>query len=145
MRGLAVFCVCLGLAHAAHADRGQEPVGRWLTQDHEGVIAIEPCGKSLCGSVVGMDAPFAADGRLVTDPQGRLQCGLRILHQSVETRPGLWKGIITNPNDGTDWRCEFWMVGDTLHLRGYVLIPLLGQTQIWTRYGGVPGANCRMG
>lgn len=130
---------------SAWADPPHEPIGRWLTQDHEGIVEIEPCGESLCGRVVGMDAPFAADGRPVTDPQGRPQCGLVILHESREAQPGLWQGVITNPDDGADWRCELWMVGDALHLRGYVLVPLLGKTQIWTRYDGPVRPDCRMG
>jgi hypothetical protein len=31
-----------------------------------------------------------------------------------------------------------------LHLRGYVLVPLLGSTQVWTRYAGQPTADCHM-
>jgi hypothetical protein len=31
-----------------------------------------------------------------------------------------------------------------LKLRGYFLIPSLGQTQTWTRFPGVPPAGCRM-
>ena len=132
-------------ATAALADRPQEPIGRWLTQDHDGVIEIGPCGDGLCGRLVGMDAPLGTDGRPVTDPQGQPQCGLTILRESGEAQPGLWQGHIVNPNDGTDWRCEFWMVGDTVHLRGYLLVPLLGKTQVWTRYGGPIGPDCRMG
>lgn len=143
-RFLPVVLAYLAMASMARAERAQEVVGHWLTQDHEGVVAIEPCGEGLCGRVVGMDAPFAADGRPVTDRQGRPQCGLGILQESIETQPGLWHGVITNPNDGTDWRCEFWIVGDTLHLRGYVLVPLLGQTQVWTRYAGALQPDCRM-
>lgn len=134
---------CLSLN--ARADTEQEPFGQWLTQDREGVVAIQPCGDQICGRIVGMDSPFDSTGRPVTDPQGRPQCGLTILHDTREAHPGVWHGTITNPNDGTDWRCEFWMVGNTIHLRGYVLVPLLGKTQVWTRYTGSARPDCGIG
>lgn len=144
MRYIGILIFLSGLTSAAHADRPQEPFGQWLTQDGEGVITIEPCGAGICGRITGMDSPSDSLGRPVTDPQGKPQCGLTILRETQEAQPGLWQGTITNPNDGTNWRCEFWMVGETIHLRGYILFPLLGKTQVWTRYAGSVRPDCGM-
>ena len=122
------------------------PIGQWLTEDHGGVIDIAPCGGALCGRIVGMSEPVEANGKPKTDNQGRPKCGLTILHQTVQTEPGEWAGKITNPDDGSDWNCVLSVdAAGRLHLRGYVLLPVLGQTQIWTPYAGRIGAECRIG
>ena len=147
----AIAAILSGICSPALADRQDEPIGRWLTQDRGGVIEILPCamrpggGPGLCGRVVGMDEPFDAAGRPVVDSTGQRQCGLWILDGARESQDGLWRGTILNPNDGSRWRCEVWMTGQTLHLRGYVVVPLLGRTQVWTRYTGPLGRDCRIG
>jgi uncharacterized protein (DUF2147 family) len=133
-----------GVGPVAHGEPG--PVGRWLTEDRGGVIEIFSCGAALCGRIVGMAEPVRSDGKPQTDNQGRPKCGLTILHDAVSTETGQWAGRITDPDDGSDWNCTLSVDADgRLHLRGYVLLPLLGQTQIWTRYSGPLGGDCRMG
>jgi uncharacterized protein (DUF2147 family) len=129
-----------GLAGAAST-----PVGTWLTEDHKGVIAIAPCGGGLCGRIVGMSEPLRPDGSRPVDNQGRPQCGLTILQAAAGDQPGQWQGKITDPLDGSVWNCELSLDGEgRLHLRGYVLLPLLGQTQLWTPYTGHVTQDCRM-
>jgi uncharacterized protein (DUF2147 family) len=143
------------MASAARADMSQ--TGRWLTQDRGGVIDIYHCEASpprrdraaasaLCGRIAGLSEPLKPDGTVPADSSGHPKCGLTILHDAVQSEPGMWTGRITNPDDGTSWHCEFW-VDDLgrLHLRGYVLVPLLGQTQTWTPYAGSLSSDCRMG
>jgi uncharacterized protein (DUF2147 family) len=150
---LAVFAFLLavgllgwpaGPAQAQTQSR-HSPVGRWLTQDGDGVIEIYACGGALCGRIVGMSDLSRADGGPIVDKQGRRQCGLTILRETAQTDTHVWEGRITNPDDGSTWTCEFWVESDGLHLRGYVLLPVLGQTQIWRPYTGRLEPNCRMG
>jgi uncharacterized protein (DUF2147 family) len=129
----------------APAAAAPAPVGRWLTEDRGGVIEIFPCAAALCGRIVGMTEPLRPDGKPQTDSAGQPKCGLTILHDAIETEPGQWSGRITDPDDGSDWHCVLSVDAQgRLHLRGYVLLPLLGQTQIWTPYSGRLGADCRM-
>jgi uncharacterized protein (DUF2147 family) len=140
-RLLVALTLAIGLSAIAHAQTisGRPPVGLWLTEDHEGVIHIAPCGQNLCGSIAGENAT-AADGPPVP---GR--CGLHIL-TVAPSRPGIWDGHITNPEDGRVWNVQIWQDTDSkLHLRGYIGLPLFGATQIWTRYGGRLSADCAMG
>lgn len=133
------------VAASAWADQrmGSSPLDRWLTQDREGVIEIAVCGVELCGRIVGMDAPAKADGRQVVDVNGVPQCGLTIMHVAADST-GRWSGHIIDPDTGRTWRCALWVdERNRLNLRGYVLVPALGQTQFWTRFDGVPGADCR--
>ena len=134
----------LGMLICGGAQAQSSAVGNWLTEDRSGVIAIAPCGASLCGRIVGMDAPRRADGSPDRDPAGHAFCGLSILRADPSS-PGVWDGHIINPNDDSSWTCRLTLADDgTLHLRGYVLLPMLGRTQIWTRYPGTPGAGCAM-
>ncbi len=125
------------------------PVGRWLTQDKEAVIAIEPCGTALCGRVVGVtldhpDDPFPLDN------EGHSQCGLTIIRGGVpdgEQANGeqVWAIRITDPRDGKVYRARMWLDEQRrLHVRGYIGVPLLGRTQIWTPFRAFIGENCRL-
>ena len=144
LKGLALLAL-LGASAPPAAAQSAAPVGEWLTGGGDGVIAIAPCGAELCGRIVGMSQTVRPDGTRPTDPQGRPQCGLTILHAAAADTPGRWRGEITNPDDGSVWRCELWLDGSgRLHLRGYVLLPALGRTQVWTAYAGRLAPDCRM-
>jgi len=57
-----------------------------------------------------------------------------------------WHGNILDPQTGKNYDATIWspQVG-VLKLRGYILgMPLLGETQTWTRYGGLVGRDCKM-
>lgn len=121
-----------------------EPVGLWLTQDHDGVIAIEPCGDALCGRIAGvfLDHP---DDRMPVDYRGVSQCNLPLIAGARRIQPNLWKGRITHPRSGDTFGVEFRLDprGD-LALRGFFGVPLLGHTQTWTRYTGPMSPDCRL-
>ena len=116
----ALLVAGLGRTVPAEGDGG--PVGRWLTQDGDGVIGIEPCGQAiLCGRIVGLtlDRP---ESPMPTDVRGRPLCGLPILE--MRAGDGTWRGTITDPRSGSVWRAEMWLGGDgSLRLRGYVFGP----------------------
>jgi uncharacterized protein (DUF2147 family) len=128
----------------AAASAGVPIQGLWLTEDRGGVIDIQPCGSLYCGRIVGLSAASSGEP-LPKDVNGRSRCGLEIIHGLAETDPGEWSGQITNPEDGQSYSARL-SVDDRgrLRLRGYVLVPLFGQTQIWTRYAGRVTADCRM-
>jgi uncharacterized protein (DUF2147 family) len=156
LRYLVAAAILLGLTASAAqaAPEGAEPrssgepvspLGEWLTEDRGGVIDIFSCGQQLCGRIVGMSEPLRPDGTVPKDKAGQPKCGLTILRQGISDGSGQWSARITDPDDGSQWNCIL-SVDDEgrLHLRGYVLVPLLGQTQIWTRYAGRVAPNCRM-
>lgn len=131
------------LAYPVHA--APSPVGNWLTEDRSGVIAINQCGPYLCGRIVGMTEPRDADGTPQHDIHGTPNCGLSILRDATPNAQGHYEGHITDPSNGSVWRCTLWLDdAGRLNLRGYVLVPLLGETQIWTRYAGQVSPACEM-
>lgn len=120
-------------------------LGRWLTQDRDGVVEIYPCERALCGRIVGMSPARRPNGSIPVDVDGHPECGLTILRETAETAPGRWEGRITDPEDGSAWRCTLRLdATGRLELRGYVVVPLLGRTQVWTRYSGRLAPDCSM-
>jgi uncharacterized protein (DUF2147 family) len=142
--GVPPLLAALLIAHhgaAAAADIS----GRWLTQGGDGVIQIAPCGAGYCGRIVGMSQTHGPGGSVLRDNKGRPECGLTILQVTAGSDAGKWDGHITDPDDGKVYDSELSVDEQgRLHLRGYVLTPLLGQTQIWTKYSGATDASCEM-
>lgn len=120
------------------------PTGRWLTEGRDGVIAVSTCGDSLCAQIVGvfLDRP---DEPMPVDYRGVSQCKLPLITDAREIRPNLWKGHIKDPRNGSVFGVELHLdPHGNLALRGFLGIPLLGQTQIWTRYTGKVADDCRI-
>ncbi|MBV8458468.1 MAG: DUF2147 domain-containing protein [Acetobacteraceae bacterium] len=148
---LWVFCICLPLCAAVFAGfpaKARElagyaaPLGEWRTANGGGVIAISWCGEALCGRIVGIKRDPGEP--MPTDAAGRSQCRLTIITNATPGQDGSsWFGQITDPRDDKHYGLEMW-VGDDgrLHVRGYLGVPLLGQTSIWERFTGRITADC---
>jgi uncharacterized protein (DUF2147 family) len=134
------------LATATAAMATTEPdhvIGRWMTQGGEGVIAIAPCGSSICGRIDWMQTPPAVRSALRDnhnpDPSRRARpiCGLQIIYgfKHDEADPDRWEqGSIYDPQSGHTFQAQITLEdSDHLRLRGYIGIPLLGASQVWTR------------
>lgn len=151
--GALAILMAFGGATAVNA-MPPAPLGTWFTENHRAAIALAPCGGALCGRIVWIDEshpPPGASGppidRHNPDPalRNRPLCGLEILRGFVADGDGSWgHGRIYNPQDGDEWRASLAPEGDDrLRLRGYVLVPLLGQTQVWTRVPASFTDRCR--
>jgi uncharacterized protein (DUF2147 family) len=138
----AILLVLLTVA-PARAETGL--TGLWLTQDHDGVMAITECGNgALCIDIAGFFLDHRSDPTPL-DWRGHSQCHLPMVSDARETSPHLWFGHITDPRNGHTFGVEIHLDqrGD-LALRGYLGIPLLGETQTWTRYAGRAPDDCRI-
>lgn len=111
--------------------RQQAPLGRWITETGNLEIALAPCGARLCGTVVRVMAnrAMAAQARQ-TRPA---HIGLEIL-TDVRREGDHYRGRIFNREDGRTYDCHIRVQGDgSLQVRAYVVLPLLGRTQVWRR------------
>ena len=143
----AVLCSLLPAATPparAAPSNDAAPVGRWLTEGRDAVIAIEACGDALCGRIVGIPLDGPQDP-IPTDHQGRSQCGLGIIQGAVPGEDGTWSARIVDPRDGSVYRARMRLDAEhRLHLRGYIGIPLLGRTQVWTPFERPVPESCRL-
>ena len=133
---------------AAVASDAQPPqpgvFGRWLSQGKDGVIDLSICDDgTLCGRLTwflpGPDdagKPPPADEHN-PDPalRGRPLCGLVILGGFKPSSDRDWvDGRVYDPDNGKIYHATMRLAKNgTLRLRGYIGIPLFGQTQVWTR------------
>ena len=93
-------------------------------------------------------APKGADGKPVKpeeavdhrnpDPQLRTRKVLQMVFlydfKPTSTPDSFEEGVIYSAEDGKTYKANLSLQADgTLRLRGYVGVPILGKTQIWTR------------
>jgi uncharacterized protein (DUF2147 family) len=137
-----VALLCVGAHGVALAQ--QDPRGLWLTANGGGVIAVQHCGNALCGRIVGIVLDHATDPTPL-DNKGASQCNLLILSNATPTGRGSWNGRIIDPRDGQSYGLEMRLdKKEHLRVRGYLGLPLLGRTEVWTRYPGRVPPDCRM-
>ena len=140
---LAYAAIAFGLFAASAAAAQDTPVGRWLTQGKDAVIAIEPCGAALCGRIVGVTLDHPRDP-IPLDHEGRSQCGLTII-SAVRDGDAGWTARIVDPRDGSGYRARMQLDEQRrLRVRGYVGLPLFGQTEVWTPFRGPIRDDCRL-
>ncbi len=142
----SLSCVPAQAQTASSADNASSDIpeeGLWLSEEHDGLFSIQPCGHMLCGQLIGM----AYDGAVPKDVWGRSQCGIRMLTDFVPIEDRKWQGHILDPRTGRVYQARIWVSEpNVLKLRGFVLgMPLLGETQTWTRYTGpAVGPQCKL-
>jgi uncharacterized protein (DUF2147 family) len=137
----AVLLLCAGAASAAGAD---SLIGLWLTQDHDGVMLVSACDGGLCVEIAGVILDHPNDPTPV-DYRGVSQCHLKLVSDAKQVGPNLWRGHIRDPRNGHVYGVELRLDSHgNLALRGFLGVPLLGETQTWRRFpGGVP-KDCRL-
>ncbi len=122
-------------------------IGFWKTQDNDALFEIYACGSLYCGKISSLEEPNypPTDKQMpgkpkvdINNPDAALRnqplVGLPLISGFHYEGDNSWKGMIYNPEDGMTYRCNFSMDGENrLKVRGYIGIPLLGRTQVWTR------------
>jgi uncharacterized protein (DUF2147 family) len=132
--------LCLAAAAVSLADAPPPIEGTWLSGDGDGWIEISRTGDGLSGVVKG--SPNADDDRPDRDEKNpdpvlrsRPLNGLELFSGFTYDGDGRWTGgTIYDPNSGKTYRCIItWVDANSLKVRGYVGVPMLGRTETWTR------------
>jgi uncharacterized protein (DUF2147 family) len=111
-------------------------LGQWWSEGREGLMKIEKTasGRFQVRVIDGKDVAK----KDVKNPDPKLrERKLKdiVLMWNLRFEDGEYvDGYCYNPRDGNTYRVKFKLLSATrLQLRGYLLVPLLGQSQEWTR------------
>lgn len=135
-RWMASTGMLLALASLPLEAQNAGVMGEW--RDPTGsVIHIGSCGAEICLwiSFLSPSAPSTSDIHNPDESErSRALCGLKIgsgftLHGSDRATGG----TLYDPKTGKTYRGGMTSEGSKLELRGYVGIPLFGESQTWTR------------
>lgn len=144
--GLCAALLTAAASTAPAAANQSGVLGHWLTENGKAIIQIMPCGDSLCGRIAWLQRAHDMSGKPKRDAnnpdpgeRARPLCGLQLI-DSLSPAGGrtggqsFGDGRIYNARNGKTYGVEVNLVGsDTLEVRGYYGISLLGRTQSWQR------------
>jgi uncharacterized protein (DUF2147 family) len=110
--------------------------GEWTAEEKDGRIRFI---KAQDGTYTGVTTWAAEPRKDSNNPDPKLRdrstVGIVIIWHLRYEDGEYVDGYCYNPNDGRTYRFKAEVLGpETLKIRGYLAIPLLGQTQHWTRY-----------
>lgn len=136
-----------GIAKAQNAD---DIVGIWQNGEGTGHVKVEKIGTKYYGKIVWLKEPIDEEtGKPKVDkrnPDASKRnipiMGYKVLRDFVFQGGGVWKeGQIYDPKKGSDYKCTVTMTNkNTLDVRGYIGISLIGRTDTWKRVDK-PGGN----
>ena len=120
------------------------PIGLWRTIDDKtgkerGLVRIFETNGALYGRLEKLYDPAAA-GRVCLkcddDRKGKPLIGLDIVRGLRPDGEGMWSGgEILDPESGSTYRATIKLTdgGTKLSVRGYLMVSLLGRSQVWVR------------
>ena len=117
-------------------------LGLWQTGSGKGRILITQYGDKFGGKLVWLRDPLDANGKAKTDSknpdpakQKNPLIGLNnLLGFTYEGKGKYENGTIYDPENGKTYKCVITIDGDnTLKVRGYIGITMIGRTDTWTR------------
>lgn len=128
----AIPALTLGLlSPAARAGGPDDAKGLWLTAEKDAVIEFKPCNdkaSSLCGHVV-----WEKDAGTPDDT-----CGLQIAQMDRYASDAWRDGWLYDPRDKKKYKGVLRVKDGDLHVRAFVGVEILGQTEEMTRVADLP-------
>ncbi|HKP64551.1 MAG TPA: DUF2147 domain-containing protein [Polyangiales bacterium] len=123
---------------------GDEILGEWWTEGNQGRILMKRAsdgtflGKTTCCVPVKPSEDHPAQDVHNPNPKQRSRStvGIILIWKLTYEGDGEYAdGYVYNPRDGKTYRIDMEVVDrNTVKIRGYIGIPLLGQTQTWKRF-----------
>lgn len=148
-RSLLILMIALLCPHTAGAGAAADAFaavkGIWLTEDRDGAVEFYVCGDNeLCGKFAWLKpSPSNAVKADLDDknPDPKLRnrqlCGMQFMGGFKPQNDGRFTGgWIYSPRHGAKFSSSIrTQTRDAIELRGYMLLPILGSSQTWTRAG----------
>lgn len=132
-RAAAVVALIALPSAAGAATDGVE--GFWLSENERAIIEIGSCGPEVCGRMVWLRDPRDETGAPKRDAHGNPLCGIPLVAGFRPEGENRWDdGRIYNPRDGATYSARMTLLDrERLEVRGYLGLPIFGQSQVWTR------------
>jgi uncharacterized protein (DUF2147 family) len=145
-----VFCLAAIAAILAVRPASAENLdGYWIDSHGEVILQFGACGKERCGRVAWLKKPRGPDRGPLRDfrnsdtkLQSRFVCGLVVVTGFKKQPDGTWAdGNVYVPDLGTNFS-GYAEVLDRNHVKvsGYMLLPIFGSSEVWTRMPRQPPA-----
>lgn len=141
---LIVLAAC-GCTQAQAKGASNDILGLWYTEDKDGGVEIYACGDKICGRFYWLDQK-PGDGPVLDDKNADASLKKRDLCRAQfmgnftpEGGNHYSDGWIYSPRHGYNFQAEMTLIDhNTLDLHGYVLTPILGESQTWKRAETMP-------
>ncbi len=144
MKLLLNIYLALALLYPSHVhNKGDEIVGTWYTSTKNAKVSIFKTGNMFYGKIIWLKNPNEDDNKPKVDknnPDEKLRSrhisGMLILKSfEFNTSDNNWQnGEIYDPKNGKTYSCKLTLSNqNTLEVRGFIGISLIGRTEIWTR------------
>jgi uncharacterized protein (DUF2147 family) len=141
MKSILTF-ILLAFTSAAPQVEADDILGVWLTKEGKGHVKISRYGDYFSGRIIWLKEPNDPDtGKPKLDknnPNEKMR-NTPILNylvlQNFKFDDGVWTGgTIYDPTSGDTYKCKMKMQDrNTLEVRGFVGISLIGRTDYWYR------------
>jgi uncharacterized protein (DUF2147 family) len=128
---LVILFTTKNMAQTSPADA---VVGYWFNAEKDGKVQIYKQGTKYYGKLVWMKNPRKDTENPDTKLKTRDLQGVVLLNNFSFENPAWEKGTIYDPKNGKTYSCIIKKKNDnTLDIRGFIGISLIGRTTTWTR------------
>jgi uncharacterized protein (DUF2147 family) len=126
---------------SAWAQKADAILGSWANPNGQDHILIYKHGDKFFGKLDWIKFPNDENGKPKIDKnnpdpalRSRPDLGLELLKDFTFDGDNVYSGgTVYDPKNGKTYSCKMTLEGNTLKIRGYIGISLLGRSEIWTR------------
>jgi uncharacterized protein (DUF2147 family) len=127
---MSAILASLILAQAVAPPQQPSIDGQWRSPGGNSIIAIAPCGSSLCGTIVWASDKAKQDARKGTDQL----IGTQLLTNLQQRSEGRWQGKLFVPDQNIRATAKLQLIGaQQLKVSGCALGKTLCRSELWTR------------
>lgn len=130
------------ISFSSYCQKNSDVVGEWYNAEKDAIITIFEENNTLSGKITWMLNPNDENGNPKKDPlnpnidlRDRARLGMVMMSNFAYQKNKVWDGgTLYDPKTGKTYSGMITLKdNNTLDLRGYVGIALLGRTSTWTR------------